>query len=166
MIERLGQGALSGQPIRFEEFVSGLGRWFDIYLARDGGVDSRRVISVFNNITERKQREANLRLLAEMSAAFAPLLTADDIMRRVGARLATLNLSRCNFSVVDLATGHIDCVYAWRRDAAMPELSGRHRILSFLNEQGLQHCAAGQVPVIDEVHHHPLLNASALGLFE
>ena len=68
VIERLGQVALTGQPIRFEEFVSALGRWFDMCFVRVGGSDSRRAISVFNNITERKRRGANLRFLAEISA--------------------------------------------------------------------------------------------------
>ena len=167
VIERLGQVALTGQPIRFEEFVSGLGRWFDMCFVRDGGSDSRRVISVFNNITERKQREANLRFLAEVSADFAPLLETEAIMKCVGARLAEyLSLARCSFSVVDMDLDQIDCIYSWRRDDATPDLFGKHRISTFLNESGRQHYAAGQLSVIDDAQNNPLLDPLAYGLLD
>ena len=167
VIERLGQVALTGQPVRFEEFVSGLGRWFDIYLARDGGSDSRRVISVFNNITERKQREANLRFVAEISADFAPLPGTEAIMQSVGARLAQyLGLARCSFAVVDMDLDQIDCIYAWRRDDAIQDLLGKHRISTFLNESGRQHYVAGQLSVMDDAQNNPLLHPSSYGLLD
>ena len=167
VIERLGHVALTGQPIRFEEFVSGLGRWFDIYLARDGGSDSRRVISVFNNITERKQREANLRFLAEISAHFAPLLGTEAIMQSVGAQLARyLNLARCSFSVVDTDLDQIDCIYSWRRDEATPDVFGKHRISTFLNESGRQHYAAGHLSVMDDAQNNHLLDPLAYGVLD
>ena len=167
VMERLGQVALTGQPIRFEEFVSGLGRWFDIYFARDGGSDSRRVITVYNNITERKQREADLRFLAEISADFAPLLGTEAIMQSVGARLAQyLGLARCSFSVVDMDSDEIDCIYSWRRDDATQDLFGKHRISTFLNESGRQHYAAGQLSVIDDAQNNPLLDPLAYGLLD
>ena len=167
VIERLGQVALTGQPIRSEEFVSGLGRWFDMYFVRDGGSDSRRVISVFNNITERKQREANLRFVAEISAHFAPLLGTEAIMQSVGARLAQyMGLARCSFSVVDMDSDEIDCIYSWRRDDATPDLFGKHRISTFLNESGRQHYAAGQLSVIDDAQNNPLLDPLAYGLLD
>ena len=167
LLERVGQVALTGQPIRFEEFVSGLGRWFDIYLSRDGGSDSRRVISVATNITERKRREANLRFLAEMSMDFSPLTGAEDIMRSIGGRLAQhLDLARCNFAVVDMDSDQIEYIYAWRQDDAMADLMGKHRISTVLNERGLQHYAAGQVSVIDDAQNNLLLSPSAHGLLD
>ena len=167
MMERMGQVALTGQPIRFEEFVSGLGRWFDIYFARDGGSGSDRVITVYNNITERKQREANLRFLAEISADFAPLLETEAIMQSVGARLAQyMGLARCSFSVVDTNLDQIDCIYSWRRDEATPDLFGKHRISTFLNESGRQHYCAGQLSVIDDAQNNPLLDPLAYGVLD
>ena len=167
VIERLGQVALTGQSIRFEEFVNGLGCWFDIYLARDGGSDSHRVISVFKDITERKRREENLRFLAEISADFAPLLETDAIMKSVGAQLAQyLDLARCSFSVVDTDLDQIDCIYAWRRDDAMQDLLGKHHISTFLYESGRQHYAAGQLSVIDDAQNNSLLDPLAYGLLD
>ena len=80
VIERLGQVALTGQPIRFEEFFSGLGRWFDIYLARDGGSDSRRVISVSSNITERKRREHHAYLSRSRWRAVSTSVWASSVL--------------------------------------------------------------------------------------
>ena len=134
---------------------------------RDGGSDSRRVISVFNNITERKRREANLRFLAETSMDFAPLMGAADIMQSIGVRLAQyLGLARCSFSVVDMDSDQIDCIYSWRRDDAMQDFFGKHRISTFLNESGRQHYAAGQLSVIDDAQNNPLLSPSAHALLD
>ena len=167
VIDRVGQVALTSQPIRFEEFVSPMDSWFDAYLSRVGGSGSRTVVSVFKNITERRRREANLRFLAETSVDFAPLKGAEDIMHSIGSRLAQhLGLARCNFSVVDVDSDHIDCIYAWRRDDAMADLLGKHRISTFLNKSGCQHYAAGQLSVINDAQNHPLLNPLTLGLFD
>lgn len=167
VIERVAQVALTGQPIRFEEFISGLDRWLDIYLARVGGSDSRTVVAVVNNITERKRRDANLRFLAETSADFASLTQAEELMHSVGARLAHyLGLARCSFSVVDTDADQIECVYGWRADQAMADVVGNHSISAFLNETGRAHYAAGQLSVIDNAQTNPWFNPEALGMLD
>jgi PAS domain S-box-containing protein len=108
---------------------------------------------------ERKRQEVNLAFLAQTSADFAPLLSAEEIIERVGERLADfLKLSRCNFSVVDEEADHIECIYAWRRDDSMPNLFGAHRISTFLNKEGRQHYAAGKLSVINDTRTHEMLN--------
>lgn len=59
---RLGRVAQTGQSERFEQRVEDLdGSWFDCYAARIGGQDSRQVVVVYNNVTERKRAEQELR---------------------------------------------------------------------------------------------------------
>jgi signal transduction histidine kinase/ActR/RegA family two-component response regulator len=56
--------AATGEPVRFEREAKAMGRWFDVYATRLGGPGSLRVAVLFNDITERKRTEENLRRLA------------------------------------------------------------------------------------------------------
>lgn len=57
-----GKVALTGEPIRFDNEYKGLNRWFDVYAFRIGGDDSCKVAVLFNNVTDRKNAEAKLRV--------------------------------------------------------------------------------------------------------
>jgi signal transduction histidine kinase len=108
---------------------------------------------------ERRRHDANLAFLAQTSADFAPLLGVEEVIERVGKRLADfLNLSHCNFSVVDEGADHIECIYAWRRDDSRPNLLGTHRISTFLSEAGRRHYAAGKLAVISDTRTSSMLN--------
>ena len=66
---RIGSTRIRGLPqpamgYAFEQYGSGLGRWFDIYATRLGGPGSDKVAILFNDITDRKRAEENLRRLA------------------------------------------------------------------------------------------------------
>ncbi|RUR72691.1 hypothetical protein PCC6912_61570 [Chlorogloeopsis fritschii PCC 6912] len=148
-----------GESERLEQHSPAFDRWFDIEILRLGDETLRRVAVLFRDITDRKHTEANLAFLAEMSADFTPLLSIEEIMERVGKRLADfLNPSRCNFSVVDEEANRIECIYAWRRDDSMPNLFGTHRISAFLNEEGRRHYAAGKLSAINDTRTNPMLN--------
>jgi signal transduction histidine kinase len=57
-----GQVALTGQPVRFENFAEKLDRrWFDVHASRVGGPTSRKVALLFTDITKRKLAEEALR---------------------------------------------------------------------------------------------------------
>jgi light-regulated signal transduction histidine kinase (bacteriophytochrome) len=58
-----GRVALTGEPIRFQNFSPQINRWFDVYAARYGDPQKRQVAILFTNITERKQREEEIRQL-------------------------------------------------------------------------------------------------------
>ncbi|WP_442938595.1 GAF domain-containing protein [Nostoc sp.] len=61
--------ALTGEPIRFEHGGRELeNRWFTLYAFRFGQPDQRRVAVLFNDITDRKRSEEQLRRAAEMDA--------------------------------------------------------------------------------------------------
>jgi PAS domain S-box-containing protein len=80
-VETYGQVALTGEPVRLEREVKAWRRWFDVHATRIGGEGSKRVALLFNDVTERKRTDANLRRLA------ADLSEAD---RRKTEFLATL----------------------------------------------------------------------------
>lgn len=59
-----GKVAETGAAVRFENEAQGLKRWYDVYAARLGGPQSRRVAVLFSDITERRQSDAALRQMA------------------------------------------------------------------------------------------------------
>ena len=79
--EAYGRVARTGEPVRFVSEAQGLARWYDVYATRLGGAGSRKVAVLFNDITERRRADEELRRLA------AELARAD---RRKNEFLATL----------------------------------------------------------------------------
>ncbi|MEX0647761.1 MAG: PAS domain S-box protein [Balneolaceae bacterium] len=59
-----GTVALTGKPIRFENSVDSLDRWYSVYAFRFGEPEDRKIAVLFKNITERKQNEHNNALLS------------------------------------------------------------------------------------------------------
>jgi signal transduction histidine kinase len=60
-IETYGRVAKTGEPIRFQNFSAVAGRWLDVYAFRYGDPEKRQVAVLFTNITERKEREEQIR---------------------------------------------------------------------------------------------------------
>lgn len=59
--EIYGKIALTGNPIRFEKPAKELNRFYDVYAFKIGGKESRKVAILFNDITERKRVEEELK---------------------------------------------------------------------------------------------------------
>ena len=58
-----GNVARTGDPIRFENPADALGRWYDVYAFRVGDPGSNRVAVLFNDISDRRRMEQELREL-------------------------------------------------------------------------------------------------------
>jgi PAS domain S-box-containing protein len=61
--ETYGSVARTGVPMRFEQHSDMLGRWFNVYAFRIGAPEDYRVAVLFSDISERKNREEQTRLL-------------------------------------------------------------------------------------------------------
>ncbi len=59
--EIYGRIALSGEPARFQNRAEQLRRWYDVYAFRYGEPKNRHVAILFNDITERKRAEEEIR---------------------------------------------------------------------------------------------------------
>jgi PAS domain S-box-containing protein len=98
-----GQVALTGRSISFIEESTSMGRWFDVFASRLGEPEDRYVAVLFNDITQRKRDEAQLRqqaldlsnanrrktefiatLAHELRNPLAPMRTGLDFMRLAG----------------------------------------------------------------------------------
>jgi signal transduction histidine kinase/PAS domain-containing protein len=66
--EIFGRVAQTGQAERLERYAAPDQIWYDFYVFKVGSDDQRRVAVVFNDITDRKRTEAQLRRAAELDA--------------------------------------------------------------------------------------------------
>jgi len=156
-----GGVARTGNTVRVEHYVPQLGRWFDVHAFRVGAPEANRVAVLFNDITKRKQREANLAFLADLNVDFAPLLSTEQIMAHVSERLADyLRLSRCHLAVVDEQADYLKVVFDWRRAAEhLPPLLGTYHIAEYLTAAGRSHIEAGHPLVLRGQAPSPLVSA-------
>lgn len=61
-LEIFGKVAVSGKPIRFQDYSENLDNsWFDLYAFKLGDEKSRRIAVLFRNITSKKQEEEKLK---------------------------------------------------------------------------------------------------------
>ncbi len=60
-LQAFGKVALSGEPVRMDNYVQHMNRWFDMYAFRFGDPAKRQLGLIFNNSTERKIMEGQLR---------------------------------------------------------------------------------------------------------
>jgi PAS domain S-box-containing protein len=51
----------TGEPLRVESHTAGYDRWFDLFISPVGGKGTTKVVSIFNDVTERKRAELALR---------------------------------------------------------------------------------------------------------
>jgi PAS domain S-box-containing protein len=85
--EIYGKIALTGAPARFINEAKALNRWFDVSAYRIGGAESRNVAILFNDITEAKRAEAevrrNLQLLQAVIDNSQALIYVKDLDGRI-----------------------------------------------------------------------------------
>ncbi len=165
VVERLGRVALTGVPIRFEDYVSGMDRWFDVYLSRVGGDGSHTVACVVNNITERKRREHHAAFLDKLSQALVLLDSPEEIVHAAGEALgAYLDISFVHLVGVKLDPGdepaeaHFTVRATWEWEGLIVA-SGDYRAGDYLTEEFLRAARAGEIIVIRDTDTDPRVDA-------
>ncbi|MDZ8092172.1 MAG: PAS domain S-box protein [Nostoc sp. DedQUE05] len=158
-----GRVAQTGEPVRVEEKEKTLDRVFDLYAFRLGEAERRCVAVLFTDITEgvrvedeRKQHDANLAFLAEVSQDLARLTDIDETMNALGEKIGRhFGLSACAFAELYGSAGIAVIDYNWHR-SDVPSLRGTYRMQEFLTPEVMQLCLAGVDIVIRDVFDDPL----------
>ncbi len=121
---------------------------YDVHILPLGELAQHRVAVLFQNITDRKRREANLAFLANLTEDFSRLSTANEIMQTVGEKIgAYLNISYCLFAEIDASQDRAVVEYAWNPLGA-PDLIGVYQLSEFVTEAFQQAARAGETIVI------------------
>ncbi|HVG14654.1 MAG TPA: GAF domain-containing protein, partial [Chitinophagaceae bacterium] len=94
----------TGEPVRTEGYQSDVARWFTLQYSRVGGPGSRFISVVFNDITERKEREGQQAFLLSFSDTLRTEPTVDALANRALQLLSDyLKLDRCYIGLYQLA---------------------------------------------------------------
>lgn len=118
-VETYGGVALTGHAVRFENRSEAMNRWFDVYAARVGGAGSSQVAIVFNNISERKQAEADIRELNRLLEA-----RIEERTRNLADERAALEVSNEELQAFNHSVSH-DLMTPLRHIAGFAQLASR-----------------------------------------
>ena len=94
-----GKIAVMGEPLRFENPAEQLHRYYDVYAWKIGTTEERKVAILFNDITERKYAEAQIRRQLQhlnglrtidqaISSSFDIRTTLEVVLQQVGLQLS------------------------------------------------------------------------------
>ncbi|RTQ45912.1 PAS domain S-box protein [Hymenobacter gummosus] len=141
----------TGKPERHEYYFATLASWFDIYVSCIGEKGSDQVACVYNNITERKRREADAALRVAISGDLNRLSGESEMLAAVGAHLTRhLQLACWHYVDVDEARGEVTLRHFWH-EQNVPSILGTYPIADFLPPHVVADMRAGAPAVVADV---------------
>ncbi len=140
-VETYAKIVLTGESLRFENGSEAMNRWFDVYAFSIGQPDERKVALLFNNISDRKRVEEELRqknaiLEVINESAPSPIFVKDREGRIIYANPATLQVLGKSASEV---IGYRDCDLYPSPELGATVMENDRRIM-----------ASGQTEVVEE----------------
>ncbi|MFN8491149.1 MAG: PAS domain S-box protein [Caldilineaceae bacterium] len=142
----------------FENYWAPIDRWLagTAMPAQNG-----RFNIVYEDVTERKRREAHQTLLVEISDALSRLVTPDEIMQAVGSQFGEyLQLDVCVFVDVDEARGEVTVHHGWNK-AGVPSLKQTFRMVEYLTDAFARASRAGELFVVRDTATDARVDADA-----
>ena len=146
----------TGEPARFENYHEITGHWYSTYVSRVGGVGSRQVAIVFDDITERKRTEQRQAFLLKLSDAIGSLPNAVEITETVTrTAMDYFKADRCYYCEIE------GDVLTIRRDARHESLPSVANVYS-LSEMPLFKAVtqSGQTIIVGDVHTSDMMDNS------
>ena len=168
-IARLGQVALTGKPLRFENRMEGLDRWFDLYASSIAEAGSNRIAIVFSDISERKRAEEALRasetrqaFLIRLFDALRSLTDPVEIQETASRLLGEhLNVRRVYYCEVSGDMLHVHRDYA----NGVSSLAGSYPFAMW----GRKLMAAyrrGESSAVEDLQTHPMFEGEDISSYE
>src|SRR5205823_3351599 len=106
--------ARTGEPVRHQDYVAALDRWFDVYFFRFAEPSDHRIAAIFTDITERVRREAEREaFIAAMTHDLkSPLTTVQGMAQLLARRaqqgeLVTADQLRASLAPIQAATSRM-----------------------------------------------------------
>lgn len=160
-LEHLGRVARTGEPGRFEERGAG-DTWFDVHASRVGGPASCRVVCLCNSITERKHREENLALLAEVDSRFPSSSQWRDLLLPVCRSIRR----HFRFTVLKLiefpaTTGTVTLIYDSQNESTEEGAALACRLDEYFSPEQVSRLKEGEVIAIDDTRIGGLADGGA-----
>lgn len=149
-IDTHGRVALTGESERVEGYAAQLQRWFSCYAFC---INSQKnlVGNLFSDITERKRRELNLGLIAEIQQDFAVLTNTQAMLQTVGEKIHRhFGFASLAFSDINGRENTANTVYS-TQSPGIKSATGLHSISDFFSEKHLAQLKAGKVVAIDDI---------------
>jgi PAS domain S-box-containing protein len=155
----------TGESVRLENYHQATEHWYSVYASRVGEVGSRQVGIVFDDITDRKRREANLAFLTQIQDDFAHLIAADEIIQIVGEKLsAYLNISNCLFAEINEAQDTATVEYVWH-SSDTSDWTGVYQLSQFVTQEFQATARAKETIVICNTQIDPRTDADRYAAF-
>jgi len=122
--EIYGRVSLTGEPARFEQQSTPLGRWCSVYAFRIEDRPRGQIGVLFNDITERKRREGYHAFLLKLSDALRPLADPEKVQAvAVDLLGAHLRVHHCHYGEV---RGEYVCISHAYADGLPPMTGSFH----------------------------------------
>lgn len=158
LVARVGFG---GESITVEKFFATIGKWLECVFSPLGESGRGKLAILFKDITERKRREANLALLAEVSRDLVGLASIDETMTALGAKIGRhFGVRQCVFAE------HMDeyktsiTSYGWHAEGAR-DLKGGYRTRDFFTDEMVAAVLAGEMFVVADTQTDPRVSAQS-----
>ena len=130
--ETFGRVAVTGQSTRHRAYSAPDQKWYDYFLFKIGGPESRRIGTTFVDVTEEVHREENLRFVNAVDRLLSGGLLASEAVTQVGEMLGDhLGVDNFVFAEADEGGDKAGVLYAWHEQRAVELL--RSSSLSELN---------------------------------
>lgn len=157
--------AAAGETAQFVGMfpVRGVPRWWSVVVSpiRGKSGEVEQLLAVSRDVTDRKQREANLTFLSQIDLELARLGSASEIMDLVGAKIGEyLSLAGCNFCRVDEAADRLTTDFGWS-NAEVPNLVRSYRLTEYFSEEFVRTAHAGETILIRNTQTDPRVDANA-----
>lgn len=159
-IDTYDRVARTGVPERVENYNQATHRWYSVHISPVGR-QGRRVAAVFEDVTERKRREANLAFLAEISQDLVKMDKPEKTLEILGAKICA-HFGTIRSLFVEITENERTAIV---RDWHMPGLkstAGEVILSQFVTEKFHQQCRNGKTVIIENVHQSDLVDGKQI----